>query len=649
MPWFQIEFNTKGSFKPMINKIQSSNYATFNNIKRIACYNNMRLNSAATWSLAQPTIQAIIEFGVKFYTHEAKTIKERLFNWQYKIARFALGARSSTPKRYLEMELNFEPIELRYRKTLLRFYEQCARAPMTSIKNKVMRKWIEYRNEQDYSQMNFLASNMGMTFHNKSALSRAWFLKNIIEDTDDTDWQSPKMNEIKESKYSLPCYLIPHPMNIVLYMNVNEIIDDIKNENSFTWWTDGSVIDDGYGGFGYVTLQHRQEGKMIANYGWIEHKTNIDYCELSAIDAALDECVNDDNILKNDNFEYITIMTDSLFCMYMCDMKRYCKFEYYYDILQNIFKKCTQLKKYGKTIRMVKIPAHSGYTGNELADYWAKYASRHARKIDYNNDSISNNEVPLIVQCEINDAMINDHYYEKRERLEELKRNARERKGKQSINSSLYDGIRRTKYLKREKAYMSFNETAIIVRLRTEHIELNKYNNIIYAYGKQTDSKCNECKVDETVTHFICKCKRYANQRKWLYDELCKCNSAFRNKNEVLDIKRLLFPHQYQGKPGKHENLMMRIKILKLVCKYVSMTKRFINDDVKSKIFINNCRENDIKISNDNESDNDEPHEIIEIFNEICESNEINNDRMNNYNINDESDDGSNYDPYDNG
>ena len=79
--------------------------------------------------------------------------------------------------------------------------------------------------------------------------------------------------------------------------------------------------------------------------------------------------VQDSDILLNNNFKYITILTDSKCCIYNCDLKYYCKFEYYYHVVQSIFKLCHILKENGKIVRLVKVPAHEGITGNELADH----------------------------------------------------------------------------------------------------------------------------------------------------------------------------------------------------------------------------------------------------------------------------------------
>ena len=68
----------------------------------ISGYNKLRLSSIAIWRMAIPTIGQLVEFGMKFYTSSSNEYVRKIFKWPYKVARFALGQRSSIPKRYLE-------------------------------------------------------------------------------------------------------------------------------------------------------------------------------------------------------------------------------------------------------------------------------------------------------------------------------------------------------------------------------------------------------------------------------------------------------------------------------------------------------------------------------------------------------------------
>ena len=284
----------------------------------------------------------------------------------------------------------------------------------------------------------------------------------------------------------------------------------VYNYNSSNWYTDGSCLEGNYGGFGFSTLQHRNENKLISNYGWIDHLTNVDCCEMVAIKEVLSEMINDNEIVLNNVYEYITVLTDSKFCCYSLCKKYYCEKEYYYWIVNEIFNLCNRLNQNGKQVRIVKIPAHKGFTGNELADFWAKVG---AKMIDDQHNSISDNDIPLSVQFEINNKKLKKTYLEQREEERLMKKRKAKEQGMLAVNSNLYQGVLKngSKCVVKEKEYLTYHESAIITMLRSEHIELNLYNCVIFGDG---DANCDECEVFETVRHYLIDCTKYIQQEK---------------------------------------------------------------------------------------------------------------------------------------
>ena len=87
-----------------------------------------------------------------------------------------------------------------------------------------------------------------------------------------------------------------------------------------------------------------------------------------------------------------------MFRLYQLDLQCYRKYDYYYNVLMRIFQKCNFLWQFGKHVRIVKVPAHEGLTGNELADFWVKVGAGMPPFIDKHCGDISRNDVPLIVQ-----------------------------------------------------------------------------------------------------------------------------------------------------------------------------------------------------------------------------------------------------------
>ena len=577
-----------GKMDVMIDVYRGLCNQQFMKLRSFVNYKKLRLNAAAIWKLGQPVIQALIEFGAKFYSKESKVKVEKLYNYQYKLARYCLGARSSCPKRYLEYELNFDDVETRTRIVIMENFEAAKRAPMTYMKGYAFNEWINYLNLCNYDH--FLNWKNNDKTHIKTLLSRGYLIWCELNKIDRSNWSIIQPNQIKEVKYSLPIYTVNFPRNISLFNDFDAIKYELNNHDSFNWWTDGSLINDSnYGGFGLVTLQQREIGKFVSNYGWINHKTNINYCELVAIEEVLNEMCNDDEFLSNNERDYLTILTDSMFCLYQLDLHCYCKYEYYYNVLMRIFRKCNFLWQFGKHVRIVKVPAHEGLTGNELADFWAKVGAGMAAYIDEKCGDISNNDVPLIVQNEINRIEIKKMRKEEKERIRKAKIQIAKEKKKKRIGSTLYESFLddKSKHCRNEKKYLSFNQSAIMLRLRSEHIELNKYNNVIYAKGEQTSDKCDYCDQIETVEHFICHCEKFSVLRNVMIDELKQFDSDINciDNNGKIKIKRLLFPHAFQDKAYLKENILKRVKQLKIVCNFVKNTGRFNNDRVKTKIF----------------------------------------------------------------
>ena len=579
-----FHYSCKGKMDVMIDRFIGLCNLQFMHLRRYVNYNNLRLNSAAIWKLGQPVISALIQFGSKFYSKEAKHKLQRIYNWQYKFARYCIGARQSCPKRYLEYELNFISPEIRVEQAVIDHYEQSKRSPMTHMKGFIFDQWMGYCGFYCYDDM--IEWKHKQTTQNKSLLSRGYKTWLEINEINEQNWSIIQPNQTKELKYSIPIYTSVFPPNVSIFERFDEIKYQIRNDNSFNWWTDGSVIEGNYGGFGYLTMQQRGIGKWTANYGWIDHKTNIDYCELVAILEVLKEAINDDQYLNNKDSQYLTILTDSAFCLSQFNEQRYCKYEYYYNVLMKIFKLCHILDCNGKDIRVVKVPAHQGITGNELADYWAKTGAYTARDLD-EYGYISENDIPLSVQKEINKNFLKIQNERKRkEKRESDEKKARD-KGKKRIGSCLYEShlVYGSKHVFNEKKYLSFNQAAIIARLRSEHIELNYYTSIIHRKGEKTTENCTCCHVPETVTHFLIECRDYTIERNALIDELREISDELIDNNNKIKVKRILFYHCYQESPRKQESLMERVKILRAVCNYVVRTKRFERENVRTNIF----------------------------------------------------------------
>ena len=143
-----LYLSCNGGWEETINVFNGKCMVAFNNIKKNT--NKLKLGSLAIFKLANDVIHQLIRFGIKFYSHSTEAKMNKLFKWQYIIARYALKSLSTCPNDSLEYLLNFEPIALICIKSILNTYETCARAPGTSLKNIVYDNFCNQRNEEDY-------------------------------------------------------------------------------------------------------------------------------------------------------------------------------------------------------------------------------------------------------------------------------------------------------------------------------------------------------------------------------------------------------------------------------------------------------------------------------------------------------------------
>ena len=210
------------------------------------------------------------------------------------------------------------------------------------------------------------------------------------------------------------------------------------------------------------------------------------------------------------------------------------------------------------------------------------------------NGNISCNEIPLIVQKEINDRLIEKYYYSKRDDEKENKREIARQEGRLRVNSNLIGMMNRkgSKHLKNELKRLNRRESSIIFQLRSEHIELNLYNNV---WDNAVDPNCEKCETLETVKHYLIDCEKYEVQRMQLRMELIKINKRFK-KDKHFNVICILFPHVFQGKPYRERQIDDRIRILKLVCDYVMQTGRF--KDSESNVFKMKKRDNYYRLHN---------------------------------------------------
>ena len=397
--------------------------------------------------------------------------------------------------------------------------------------------------------------------------------------------------------------------------NLNINPKEFEMEDSLDFYTDGSCKPNpGPGGAAFYSPNFAIKRKIYI----VDHDTTINYCELYAIKMVIASMIRYINYCENKKYEQciksINILTDSQFVCDILSKNGYPKYDYYYKLIQVIFELMKILENNNICINIFKLESHCGIEGNENADKLAKAAASIAKQCKYGQDNtikydMSKNPVGI----DIAKDLIRLRIIRKNERRDEWIKIKNNRKildydGKQrfkgegilqqTIINDEYYVKNRNNEMKNELMYLTKKECEVIMKLRTEYINLNNYRRYI---GKHETGLCNHCNVKETVSHFLIDCtgfrddriiglnsnnQNYEILRNKLFKRLRQVTIFFKYY-ENINAKNFLFPHTWQLKPYSNnqdykliveKNLKQRIQILKLVAKFVFETKRFNTD-----------------------------------------------------------------------
>ena len=155
----------------------------------------------------------------------------------------------------------------------------------------------------------------------------------------------------------------------------------------------------------------------------------------------------------------------------------------------------------------------------------------------------------------------------------------------------------RTNEMKKELEFLTKRECSIIMKLRSEYVNLNHY---LHHINYHADGMCDHCNVAETVTHFLMDCYGYKKSVELSLHKdnvdftipRCKMRkklkriAIFFKYEQNFNVNNILFPHTWLKDPNKNEenwyeirkkNLEKRVEILKTVITFVDETKRFKN------------------------------------------------------------------------
>jgi ribonuclease HI len=345
-------------------------------------------------------------------------------------------------------------------------------------------------------------------------------------------------------------------LDFVIYKDREEAKALVPDLNS-TIYTDGSVRN-GLVGIGVVwrrapenrSAQHERERALPRDWNVIQETvarqedSNEYVAELLAIQRALQLLVEEPVIPGE-----VTICTDCQAAITSIQRPHQQSGQY---AIQAILQAASQLRDRGVKIRLYWVPAHQGVEGNELANKYARLATRK-----------QGNLTPNI---------------ERQVRL----RSTALRIGREAILRDTAPTQCLGKQLKRidkalpqkhmVKAYntMSCEDTRILVQLRTGHIGLNCY---LKRVGKAEHPTCACGLGEESIFHFLFQCPTWAEQRQNLRTAM---------GNRWADLSYALGGWNDRREPtgelidGRKDKWKPKLDILKAVVQFTKATGRLI-------------------------------------------------------------------------
>ena len=503
--------------------------------------------------------------------------------------------------------LNIVTLKQRLEILQIKLWNKYLRAPATMLSGKIFNNWKKYMfnnenneiinyNLRNRNSANSMEINLDKFNHmKKSPLTRMYLLiKYIIGGKKAVILRQTNVNK------SPPCYEQEFPSNISTYESKIEPI-----ENSFVFYTDGSMdMNPGPGAGAFWSPNFIIPTKMKP----ILHDTTINYAELSAFELIFESLLN---TYKNFKIvpKNVVIYTDSLFCLNIFSIDGYAKYQYYYKLVNKIFSKINELNNIiDFEIQIIKIKSHTGIDGNEIVDGIAKHGAKIAKEckeeryknpndrkypgLEYNtyfNPIIVDNSL-LINKLETKNKICNENSWNS------YFHNPTDHGHKFIGNGEFIHSFpkqqeyfptyrNQSKHFLEENKYLKADESAIINKLRTEHINLNNYENFMFPNNCHHYGLCEFCQNGsiESVRHFLIECPKFENERDTFFKKLRNIHKRFKFKQKI-SVQSILFPFTWQrflknDEPNYKEiyqkNIKTRLIIYEQTIDFINKTNRF--------------------------------------------------------------------------
>ena len=550
--WLDSHLTFKTHIDKTYSKLQGSLYRVYNLLKT-----TLKLYPNTIIQIYKCKSRPIVEYASIFYFHKDNTGK--LQKLQNRFLRCAFPCKSSTNIQMLHMIANVQPLSIRINKLILRHW---CRAKYSSISHPLHKTLMKY--QSSYNTIIKANDNKRKFIHQSPLYKAEWII-----DTKYPMSISSNSKVINQPITALPIYDIqPLPTNYSVTLSPQTSI-----KNSCTnFYIDGSCNPNpGMGAYGWYSPCYNSPDPISKIYTY-EFPVSINTCEIMALSSLL-KFINKNppksSKTNTQRKQHINIYGDSLITLQFLNFQSYPK----YNDSRLLIQKCLESLKSIQTenrsihINIKKVKSHTNIQGNNQIDKLV----RDKTKTPYFNKLHLKNTSYSVSLTEIHQFALSQWKTQCENALNTTKLYYKYNRGRFTNNIH--------KILK----YGNFNssQTGIIIRLITQHIELNNYMAQHQMKDRNTNDPilsplCPNCpdKHEETVTHFLTKCKQYSNHRNKLYRNISKL--LFKNKipniRKYLHIQFLLFPYLIPK-----STIITQTLIWKEVLSYVRSTNRFYN------------------------------------------------------------------------
>ena len=254
-------------------------------------------------------------------------------------------------------------------------------------------------------------------------------------------------------------------------VDITTTIND--NKRFISCYTDGSKTESGTG-YGFLVSQEEnikfEQSSKLPNY------CTVYQAEMSAIQAVAESLLNDQTEKEN-----ITIFTDSQAALLEMQAT-YIRSKTAISCLDSLRKLGTK-----NDVKLIWVPGHKGYWGNEKADELAKKGAEEGEPV---NGYIPHSHLK---------SKIKDH-------IRNSSRDKWSNANAPRISKLTIDDNKVKEFLK-----LNRNDTRLAIQILSGHAALN---HTLFKYKCVDSPSCPHCgEGSETVEHFIGTCPYYARQR----------------------------------------------------------------------------------------------------------------------------------------